>query len=72
MARKFQVGDKVEVVKNTCIDGDNHNRKLGDKGEIIDYQIDYPGYPYKVKFRKTKKESYPYDNFNAKELKLVN
>ena len=71
MARKFQVGDKVKVIKNMCIGGDYHNRKLGSKGKVVDYQID-SNYPYEVKFRKTKKESYPYDNFNVKELELVN
>jgi len=70
--RKFQIGDQVKVIKEMGIKvGEGHGIKIGRKGKVVDYQID-SNYPYEVKFRKTKKESYPYDNFNVKELELVN
>jgi uncharacterized Zn ribbon protein len=63
--RKFQIGDRVQVVKDMCIDGNNHGIKLGRKGKITNIDT-YKQYSYGVQLRNGD-EIY----FNAKELELV-
>jgi hypothetical protein len=68
MARKFQIGDTVEVVK--CVNpgefplGDWF--KVGHRGKVVDYDPDNTPHCYEVR-RKNKK----YNFFTARELKLI-
>lgn len=64
--RKFQVGDKIKVVKDMAIGGDHHGIKLGRKGKIKRFDSEYPEYPYAVKFKGVSEV-----HFNAKELEKV-
>ena len=65
MARKFQIGDTVEVVKD--MDGTlGSGFKVGHRGEVTEYDIAYKPYCYSVK---RKNENWL--SFNARELKLI-
>jgi len=62
MARKFQIGDTVEVVEDI---GDS-GFKVGHRGEVIEYDIAYKPYCYSVKRKNGNTQ-----DFNVKELKLI-
>ena len=65
MARKFQIGDTVEVVKVVGAIGLPSNFKRGHRGKIIRYVVG-GGYCYVVQ-RKNGSEEY----FKPQELKLI-
>jgi hypothetical protein len=62
MARKFQIGDTVEVVEGAW---DGLNFRVGHRGKVKDY-VSGGSFPYTV-VRRNKKEFY----FSARELKLI-
>jgi hypothetical protein len=63
--RKFQIGDRVKVVKKT---GVGYGVKIGREGIVINYHVNYFPYPYQVQFHGQIGKQW----FNAKELELVN
>ena len=67
MARKFQIGDTVQVVKK-LVGGDHipGGFKIGNRGLIVGYVTGGVLYPYEV-VRKNGNENV----FNARELKLI-
>ena len=67
MARKFQIGDTVQVVKKLA-KGDTIPKgfKIGNRGLIVGYVTGGVSYPYEV-MRKNGTENV----FNVRELKLI-
>lgn len=67
MARKFKVGDTVEVAKEFGKEaGEGHGIKLGRKGKVVFVESEIL-YPYEVAFRGKQKNKY----FKPQELKLI-
>ncbi len=68
MARKFQTGDTVQVVKNTKPSSWPYEKdfKLGHRGVVRKYQASNKEFPYSVKRKNDNIQS-----FNARELKLI-
>ncbi len=67
MARKFQIGDTVQVVKDLV--GDSLTPaffNLGHRGVVVAYKIENMDEPYEV-MRKNKNRLW----FGARELKLI-
>lgn len=67
MARKFKVGDTVEVVKEVVKTEETLNSgfNVGHRGKVIGYMSGLP-YPYKVQRRNGTNEV-----FTVEELKLI-
>lgn len=65
MARKFKIGDTVEVVKELGPYSQSSFFRIGHRGKVMDYQSNEK-YPYVVKRRNGTVE-----NFKPQELKLI-
>lgn len=66
MARKFKIGNKVEIVKQSGEEDLPIYFKKGIRGTVIDYEDENNEYPYVIKRRDGH-----HGNFNARELKLI-
>jgi len=65
MARKFKVGDTVEVVKELGSYSQSSFFRIGHRGKVTDYESNEE-YPYTVKRRNGM-----INQFKAQELKLI-
>lgn len=67
MARKFQTGDTVQVVKDSMGDSLDSDFKIDHKGVVVEYKAEYAPQSYKVKRKINKRELW----FSVPELKLI-
>ena len=68
MARKFQIGDTVQVVKDELPGGSLGLKfKIGHRGVVVEYNSGYKPHCYNVRRKKNKYDLW----FTARELKLI-
>ncbi len=67
MARKFQIGDTVQVVKDLLGNSLDIDFKIGHRGIVVEYNYNYYPQCYRIR-RKINKHSLW---FSIKELKLI-
>ena len=67
MARKFQIGDTVQVVKDQLGNSLGPDFKVGHKGVVVEYEAKYSPQSYRVKRKINKRNLW----FSVRELKLI-